>query len=462
VPTVPTTARASDDESARRREQRSWYWYDWANSAYITTTGTVLFGPYLTVVAKRAACPGRNTDLICSTDLHVLGVPISPGSLALYTVTTATLVSAVLLPLIGALVDRVGRKPTMLARLAWAGSIAASAMVFVSGSGWQLGVVLLLVANQFYAGSLVVYDSILVDIAAPDERDRVSSRGWAFGYLGDGLLLAINLGMVTAHATLGLSTEWAVRLSLLSAGLWWGGFTLVPYLGLRDRPPLALEQVGARSTLGAACGQLWRTLRHLRGYPQTMLFLIAYLFFNDGIQTVIYAASIFGQEELHLASSQLITTILVVQFVGFGGALVFGRAAGRFGARRTILVSLALWCLVVTAGYFLPARQFGAFLLLGVCIGLVLGGSQALARSLYSQLVPAGREAEYFSLYQATERGTSWFGTLLFGLIFQLTGSYRYAIVALVIFFVLGGSLLSRVNVRKGIQDAGNLVPAVV
>jgi UMF1 family MFS transporter len=462
VATVPTSRRPPDDESALRREQRSWYWYDWANSAYITTTGTVLFGPYLTVVAKRAACPGQNTDLICATNLHVLGVPISPGSLALYTVTTATLLSAVLLPVVGALVDRIGNKRTVLAQLAWAGSLAASAMVFVAGGVWQLGVVLFLLATLFYAGSLVVYDSILIDIAAPDDRDRVSSRGWAFGYLGGGLLLAINLAMVTAHSALGLSTEWAVRLSLLSAGVWWAAFTVIPFLGLRDRPPVAPAQIQARSTTGAAFGQLLLTLRHLRGYPQTMLFLIAYLFFNDGVQTVIYAASIFGQEELHLPSSALITTILVVQFVAFAGALLFGGAASRFGARRTILASLVLWCLVVGAGYFLPARNFGAFLGLAVFIGLVLGGSQALARSLYSQLVPAGREAEYFSLYQSTERGTSWFGTLLFGLIFQLTGSYRYAIVALVIFFLLGGGLLWRVDVRKGILDAGNQVPAVV
>ena len=459
---APTTERPLVDEVDRRREQRSWYWYDWANSAFVTTTATVLFGPYLTVVAKRAACPGQDTDLACSTDLHVLGVPINPGSLALYTVTAATLVSALLLPVVGALVDRAGNKRTLLARMAWAGSVAASAMVFVAGTHWPLGVLLLMVATLFLASSLVVYDSILIDIAAPDERDRVSSRGWAFGYLGGGLLLAVNLGIVTAHSAIGLSTEWAVRISLLSAGLWWAAFTVIPFLGLRDRPPLAPERVEAGSSLGAAFGQLLLTLKHLRGYPNTMLFLIAYLFFNDGVQTVIYASSIFGQEELHLPSSALISTILVVQFVGFAGALLFGKAAARFGAHRTILVSLVLWCLVVGAGYFLPARQFGAFLVLGVCIGLVLGGSQALSRSLYSQLVPRGREAEYFSLYQATERGTSWFGTLLFGLIYQLSGSYRLAIVALVIFFVLGGTLLARVDVRKGIRDAGNEVPAVV
>ena len=446
----------------RRREQRSWYFYDWANSAYVTTTATVLFGPYLTVVAKRAACPGQDTDLHCGTNLHPLGIPVNPGSLALYTVTAATLISALILPVVGAVIDRSGQKRTALARFAWAGALAASAMVFVSGSDWQLGVVLQLLASLCLGASLVVYDSILCDVATPDERDRVSSRGWAIGYLGGGLLLAINLVMVTAHGALGMGTESAVRVSLLSAGLWWGLFTLIPYRGLRDRPPIAPDPSGNRRLLVASFGQLGQTLQHLRGYPQTLRFLIAYLFFNDGIQTVIYAASIFGQEQLGLSSQQLITTILLVQFVAFAGALVFGWWAGRSGAWRTILASLVMWCVVVALGYLIPAHRFLLFLALAVLIGLVLGGSQALSRSLYSQLIPLGREAEYFSLYQAAERGTSWFGTLLFGLVFQLSGSYRNAIVALVVFFLLGGSLLARVDVRRGIREAGNEIPAVV
>jgi UMF1 family MFS transporter len=278
------------------------------------------------------------------------------------------------------------------------------------------------------------------------------------------LLLAANLGLVSAHSALGLSTEAAVRVSLFSAGLWWGLFTLVPYRGLRGLPdaPVPQPSPGRRGLLAQAFTQLGTTLKDLRGYPQTLTFLLAYLFYNDGIQTVISAASIFGQEQLKLGSGQLILTILVVQFVGFGGSVVFGRVAARFGAWRTVLASLVLWCVVVGLGYLGPERQFGAFLALAVLIGLVLGGSQALSRSLYSQLVPAGREAEYFSLYQAAERGTSWFGTLLFGVVFQVTGSYRNAIVALVVFFVVGGALLSRVDVRRGILAAGNEVPAVV
>jgi UMF1 family MFS transporter len=450
------------DLAGRRREQRAWYFYDWANSAYVTTTLTALYGPYLTVVAKRAACPGRDTDLPCPAYLHVLGLPVSPGSLALYAITAATLISAVLLPIVGAIVDRSGRKRTVLCGSAWIGALAACGLFAVQGSAWQLGVGLQLLASLSLGCSLVVYDSILCDIATPDERDTVSSRGWAIGYLGGGLLLALNLVLVTAHATVGLDQETAVRLSLLSAGLWWGAFTLIPFLGLRDRPAPAGSPGGGGSLLASSFGQLWRTLRHLHGYPHTMLFLAAYLFFNDGVQTVIYAASIFGQEELGLGAAQLMITILLVQFVAFGGALGFGWVATRVGARRTVLASLVLWCLAVGAGYLVPAHRFGIFLALASLIGIVLGGTQALSRSLYSQLVPRGREAEYFSLYQSTERGTSWLGTLLFGFLFQATGSYRTAIVALVVFFVLGGSLLWRVDVARGIRDAGNVAPEVV
>jgi UMF1 family MFS transporter len=459
---TPTAPPDLLDAVQRRREQRAWYFYDWANSAYVTTTLTALYGPYLTVVAKRAACPGRSSDLACPTNLHVLGLPVSPGSLALYAVTTATLISAVLLPVVGAVVDRSGNKRSLLAGFAWVGALAASAMFTVHGDAWRLGVVLQLVASLALGCSLVIYDSILCDIATADERDGVSSRGWAVGYLGGGLLLALNLAMVTAHDTFGLDKETAVRVSLLSAGLWWGAFTLIPFLGLRDRPPVDPDAQAGGGLVAASFGQLRRTLSHLRGYPQTALFLIAYLFFNDGVQTVIYAASIFGQEQLGFDASQLMITILLVQFVAFFGALAFGWAAGRIGAWRTILASLVLWCLVVTAGYLVPAHQFGVFLALAALIGMVLGGTQALSRSLYSQLVPRGREAEYFSLYQAAERGTSWLGTLLFGLLFQVSGSYRTAIVTLVVFFVLGGVLLSRVDVPRGIREAGNQVPQIV
>ncbi len=450
------------DLQERRREQRAWYWYDWANSAYVTTVGTVLFAPYLTSVAERAACGYVGAvDRPCEQTLSVLGLAVSPGSLVFYAITLTTVLSALVLPVIGAVADRSPAQRRLMARLAWTGAAAAAAMGLVAGTNWQLGVALLLVANLSLGGSLVVYDALLCRIATPDERDRVSSRGWALGYLGGGLLLAVNLGLVTFAGSLGVSTSTAVRISLASAGLWWAAFTLIPYLGIRDRPPTGAA-TSSGTLLQRSFGQLWTTMRHTRRYPQTLLFLLAYLFYNDGIQTVIGTASVYGNKQLGLSTSFLIAAILMVQFVAFGGALFFGRVAAAVGSKQTIVGGLVIWSLVVIAGYFVPAQAPLVFLGLAVCIGLVLGGTQALSRSFFSQLVPRGQEAEYFSLYQACERGTSWLGTLVFGVVQQVTGSYRPAIFALVLFFLVGLALLLPLDPRRAIRAAGNEVPTVV
>jgi MFS transporter, UMF1 family len=424
------------DPRARRREWRSWYFYDWANSA------------------------GTPEDP-CTATLSVLGVPVAAGSLSSYTVTFATLLSAFLLPVVGAIADRTSRKRHMLAGFAWVGAAAAGMLFVTTGDAWQPIVALMIVAGICLGSSIVVYDSILNDISAEQDRDAVSSRGWALGYLGGGLLLAANLGLLQFADGLGLTTEQAVRISFLSAGVWWAVWTLVPFRGLWDRPPENVVRAEG-GLLRSSFGQLVTTLKDLRSYPQTLLFLVAYLFYNDGIQTVIASAAVFGSRQLGLGASSLILAILVVQFVAFFGALLLGRVAARIGARRTILGSLVVWALVSVGASVLPAGQLVPFLVLSVAIGFVLGGSQALSRSLYSTLVPRGREAEYFGLYQAAERGTSWFGTLTFGLVFQFTGSYRYSVVALMIFFVVGFVLLLRVDVARGIREAGNVVPAVV
>jgi len=450
----------SDQE--RRAEQNAWSWYDWASSAYTTTTGAVLFAPYLTSVAEQAAC-GRVGTLEdpCRTELVVAGVGLSPGSLVFYVITLATVASAVALPIVGAVADRSRSKRALMAGFGWAGALAATAMCLVAGDSWQLGAALLVAGNVALGASLTVYDSILCDIAGPDERDAVSSRAWAFGYLGGGVLLAVNLALVTGHDAVGISTTTAVRVSLASAGLWWAGFTVVPFLLLRDRPSRAREeQPGGPVT--RSFGQLVRTLRDARAYPMTLTFLLAYLFYNDGIQTVIGTASVYGERQLGFETGVLIATILLVQFVAFGGALLFGRLAGRHGSKRMVLVGLGGWLVVVGVGFTLPAGRLVPFLGLAVLIGVVLGGTQALSRSLFSQLVPAGREAEYFALYQAAERGTSWLGTLVFGLVHQWTDSYRPAILALAVFFVVGVVLLRSVDVRRGITEAGNTPPAVL
>jgi MFS transporter, UMF1 family len=440
-----------------KREQKAWYWYDWANSAYVTTIATVLLSPYLISVAERDACGfvSEDSGRRCIENLSILGLAVSPGSLVFYVITLSTIVSALLLPVVGAAADRSAHKSRIMVGFAWTGSAAAAGLFFVAGTNWQLGVVLLFIANICLGASLVVYDAILCQIALPEERDRVSSRGWALGYLGGGLLLAVNLGVVTNASSLGMSTATAIRVSMLSAAIWWAAFTIIPLRGLRDREPLGVENA-VGGLVSSSFGQLRATLADLRNYPGTLTFLIGYLFYNDGIQTVIASSSTYGEKQLGFGTSTLIATILLVQFVAFGGALLFGRLA------RVILGGLLVWMLVVVVAFFIPERNVTLFLVLAVGIGLVLGGTQALSRSFFSQLIPKGREAEYFSLYQAGERGTSWLGTLVFGLVHQWTDSYRPAIVALIAFFVIGFALLAQVNPRRAIADAGNTVPAAV
>jgi MFS transporter, UMF1 family len=436
----------------RANNQKAWYWYDWANSAYFTTVATVLFAPYIIAIAKEAAVENR---------ISLLGIPVAPGSLPSYLLTFSTLLSALLLPVLGAMVDRSGNKRGLLGLFAWTGAAFASLLFFCKGDNWEIGALAFVGANLCIAASLVVNDSILPQISLESERDRVSSRGWAFGYLGGGLLLVINLAVFTFHESLGMSEGFAVRVSMLSAALWWACFTLIPFFRLRDLPPPDRSpQTGG--LVSQSFGQLGQTLREMRNYPVAITFLIAYLFFNDGIQTVIFSSSTYGSEELGFGQTVLIGTILIVQFVAFGGALLFGRMAAVIGAKRTILAGLVGWSVIVTVALILPEGQLVPFFLMAFGIGIVLGGTQALSRSYFSLFIPRGKEAEFFSFYHAVDRGTSWFGTLLFGVVYQLTDSYRPAVFVLVIFFILGGLFLAKVDTAKGIADAGNSRPSVI
>ncbi len=451
----------------RAREQKAWYWYDWANSAYVTTVTTVLFGPYLIRIADRAACGFVSTDdRDCTQDLSILGLSIAPGALPAFIITFSTILSAVLLPLLGAIADRTANKKGLLAGFAWTGAAFASLLFFCTDDNWQIGAIAVIGANLCLGASTVFNDAILPLISDEDERDRVSSRGWAFGYLGGAILLAVNLALVSFASSILPGTEdeageLAARICMLSAAIWWASFTFIPFLGLRNHEPQHVVPQGG-GLIQQSFGQLWATLKDLRNYPMALTFLLAYLFFNDGIQTVIASASVYGEEELNHSTSVLIVTILLVQFVAIGGALFFGKLAYRYGARQVILGGLVGWMAIVTVALFLPEGSLVPFLALGAAIGVVLGGTQALARSYFSLLIPAGREGEFFSFYHAMDRGTSWFGTLVFGLVYQFTDSYRPAIFALIAFFVIGGLLLLRVDTARGIREAGNDVPSVI
>ncbi|MDW8809213.1 MFS transporter [Streptomyces scabiei] len=442
---------SADEAADRRREQHGWYFYDWACSVYSTSVLTVFLGPYLTEVAKSAA-DGDGY-------VHPLGIPVRAGSFFAYSVSLSVILAVVIMPLVGAAADRTGRKKPLLGAAAYVGAGATAGMFFLDGERYLLGGVLLIIANAAQSVAMMLYNSYLPQIAPPEERDAVSSRGWAFGYAAGSLVLVANLVLFTAHDSFGVSEGMAVRICLASAGLWWGAFTLIPLSRLRDRRSPAGGAEGTEEKTAPGLRQLAATVRDMRRHPLTLGFLLAYLVYNDGIQTVISQASVYGSEELGLEQSTLIVAVLLVQILAVGGALGMGLLSRRYGAKRTILGSLVAWTLILGAGYFLPAGAPGWFFVLASGIGLVLGGSQALSRSLFSHLVPRGKEAEYFSAYEMSDRGMSWLGPLLFGVTYQLTGSYRDAIISLVAFFVLGFALLARVPVRRAISDAGNPVP---
>jgi len=444
--------------TSTRRERVGWYFYDWANSAFITTVVTVFYGPFLTAVAKQAA--GCAPDDTCTDGvIRPLGIEISPGSYFPYVVSASVLLTVFVLPALGGIADRLHRKRLLLAVCAYLGAAATVAMVFVTGDRYLLGGGLFIVANIAYGASIVVYNSFLPQLTGPDDRDRVSSVGWAIGYLGGGLLLVFNLLAVTRGEAMGLDVLDLARWNVVSAGVWWAAFTLLPLLWLRDRPPVG--QIPG-NVVAQGFRQLGDTVRHLKAYPLTLFFLLAYLVYNDGIQTVIALASQFGSEELKLPQSALVATVLMVQFLAFGGALLLGAVARWIGAFKALALSLVLWVGVIIGAFWLPVGQVLPFVVLGGVIGLVLGGSQALSRSLFSQMIPRGKEAEYFGLYEISDKGTSWLGPLAFGLVFQITHSYRVGIVSLLTFFVIGLVVLLAVPVRRAIVAAGNTPPRVV
>ncbi|WP_116246844.1 MFS transporter [Nocardiopsis sp. FIRDI 009] len=453
----------SPDAAQRRREQRGWYVYDWANSVFITSVVTVLIGPYMSNLAcVSAGAPDAQAcqdPSLAITPLGVDAVTLHPNALYPALTTVAILLQILLLPVVGAMVDQSRHKRRWLFWLATGGS-ASTAGLYAATEGYHLAAALFVLANVLYGLSIVVYNAFLPEIATPDERDRVSVTGWGIGYLGGALLLAVHLGLVLSADSLGIGTDHAVRIAFASVGLWWAGFTVLAVRPLRDRyGALALGSRG-RPRVGPSLRQFGHTLRDMRRYPNTILFLLAFIFFNDGIQAAIRYAAPFASQDLRLDESALIATILVIQFVAFVGAFVAGRVARAVGTKATVLGSLAVWCALVTLAYFLPAGDVPLFVALGVGIGLVLGGTQSLARSMFSQLIPKGREAEYFSLFQISDRGSTFLGSLAVTVAVSLTGGYRTAVVSLILFFLLGAVLLWRTRMREGIAAVGNEVPS--
>lgn len=439
-----------------RREIFGWIVYDWANSGFYTTVVAALFGDYLTRLAQ--AKLGDN-GIIFALGPFLL----TAKSLAPFTVGTSVFLQVFLLPVLGALGDYSVLKKRLMMFFCYAGAAATCLLVFLTTGRHIFGAVVFVVANVCFGASIVFYNSFLPDIATEDQRDKVSSRGFAWGYLGGGLLLALNLAFVFTAARIGISTGMAVRLSLLSAGIWWGGFASISFLRLRARPAVrALPPEHSYFTIAFA--ELASTFSELRRLRETFKYLIGYLFYNDGIQTVIAVSGVFLGQELFAARGLqtppafLLGILLAVQFLAFFGALGFERLARAVGTKRAILASLIGWLGIVIYAYAFLHSVTEAWVL-AVFIAVVLGGSQALSRSLFSQMIPQGREGSFFGLYEISERGTSWLGPIVFAQVVAYTGSYRQAILSLIVFFILGTVILLFTDTQRAIHDAGNLLP---
>jgi len=436
-----------------KREIFGWAMYDWANSAFSTTVGTVFLGPYIASLAATAA--KAYPDGLA----RFFGIPVAPDSFLPYCISFSVGLQVLFLPILGAIADYSHLRKQMMQIFATLGAIATIAMFFVIGQLWWLGGVLFIIANLTFGAAMVFYNAYLPDIASEDQRDRISSFGWAMGYLGGGILLALNLAFYQFREAMGVPTDLAARINLASAGVWWLGFSFFTWARLRQRSATRPLPAG-ESYASIGFKQLGKTFREVKNFPETLKFLLAYFLYNDGIQTVIAVSSTFAvapliRGGLGLSQDTLIAVVLMIQFVAFFGALFWGRLARWIGAKQSIMISLVIWLGVVLYAFFglRSESRTMEFFILGAFIALVMGGSQAISRSLFAQMIPSGKEAEFYSFYEVSERGTSWTGPLIFGLANQIMHSLRWGILALIVYFVAGLLVLPFVNVQKAMDD---------
>jgi len=422
-----------------RRELRAWAMYDWANSAFQTTIIAAIFPIFFQKVAA-ADVPG----------------PVATSRFA-WATTWAILVVAMVAPLLGAIADRAPVKKRFLALFLAIGAVATAAMFFIARGDWMFALVLFVISNIGVAGSIVFYESLLPHIAREGELDRVSTAGYALGYLGGGVLLAINILMMSQPSWFMLpNREVAVRASLASVAVWWVVFS-IPLFRHVPEPPVGEPAPGAADAgLGVAARQLVRTVRELRRYRQAFMLLLAFLLYNDGIQTIIRMATTYGTE-IGLDENAMIGALLLTQFIGVPFGFLFGSLSGRIGAKPAVFIGLFVYALITILGYFM--RTSTHFFVLAMAVGMVQGGTQALSRSLFASMIPKHKSSEFFAFFGVFERYAGILGPALFAWVVAHSGTSRNAILSVIAFFIIGGALLTRVDVEQGRREAAAGTP---
>ena len=418
-----------------------WAMYDWANSAYITTFAAIVAAFFTGVIVPDDGFNGYSGQTLWSA-------VISIGAIILF----------LWMPVLGAVADYASAKKQFLRLFAWVGAFTTIALPFTPDGAVVIFLVVVLITQIGFVAANVFYDGFLPSISTDETIDRVSSRGFALGYIGGGLYVLAALALILLsgdESVTGMTENAAARIGIAGAGVWWVLFTSFALRRLPEETesfPLPPEYQGQARWLALTKLGFSRTIatgRKLLGFKHLMLFVLAYLFYNDAVQTVITVTGAYAEETLELGATEIIIAFLIVQFVAFFGALMFGALAGRIGAKRAIMASIAVWIGVTIAAYFLPTGEAVPLYGLAVIVGFVLGGVQALSRSLYGTMIPEEAAAEFYGFYSVFSKFSAIWGPLVFALVTNATGSGRPAILSVVAFFALGLVLLSRVDVGK-------------
>ncbi len=412
-------------------EQRAWAWYDWANSAYFTTIITAVFPAFYATYATAGLEPAQAT-----------------ARFAMIT-TISVAIIAISSPVLGAVADFTGLKKRLLALFMMIGATAAAAMVLIERGDWMLASILFFVGNIGVSGSTVFYDSLLPTVAEPEETDRVSAAGYALGYCGGGILLLLNLAWILSPQTFGFAdVASATKASFLSVAVWWVVFS-IPLLRRVPEPAVVLEAGERANTnvMAAAFGRLGRTFRDMRKYRHAFLLFIAMLLYQDGIQTIIRMASVYGAE-VGIDQNAQIAAFVMVQFLGIPFSFLFGALGTRIGTKRALFIALAVYSLATILGFFMTTVTH--FFILAGLVATVQGGSQALSRALFSRLIPVNKSSEFFGFFAIAERFATVLGPLVFTISVMVTGSSRFAVLFILTFFIAGAAILAMVDEREG------------
>ena len=419
----------------------AWCMYDWANSVYSLTITTAVFPAYFLSVTKTTLADGTESGLT-----SFFGLQLENSVLYSYTLSVAFLISAFLGPLLGGIADYSGKKKQFMKFFSTLGAISCASLFFFNSSNIEFGVFAFGLAGIGYAGSLVYYNSYLPDIVTEDRFDDVSAKGFSLGYGGSVLLLIFNLVMILKPELFGIHPAdgaLPAKISFLTVGAWWFLFALYTFKHLPNPP----KKTTSGGLLTKGFKELMKVTRQMNSLPYIKTFLLAFFIYSMGVQTVMYLATIFGEKVVGMKMAQLIFVVLILQLVAIGGAYLFSLISSKIGNVKTLSISLTVWIGVCVAAYFIGPGDNILFYILAVFVGLVMGGVQSLSRSTYSKFVPndSADKASYFSLYEFVEKIGIVLGTLVYGIVEQLTGSMNLSALVLGVFFVVGMIILSRI-----------------